>query len=345
MLRSAVLKCVAFTSMLLVAGAAAAAPGATARVSGPVIHGNLSVYFIHGSSQAGPVPLTLGEALAKGVVQVRETSNVNSLEIENLGDDQVFVQAGDIVKGGKQDRTLMVSLLLPPKSGAIPIASFCVEHGRWSPRGVEDAGKFSASTASVPSREMKLAMQAPMPAKAGPHVASAAPMSERQQKVWDGVQATQHRLASGIGGDVRAPQSASSLQLALENEKLANTRKEYVDALSAAAKDDDIVGYVFAINGTINSGDVYSSNALFKKMWPKLLAASAVEAIGHRGEKESAPPTSKDVLAFLAKADGGAPQTTPLNFGVARVTHESPAAYMFETVKDEAWVHRNYVMR
>jgi hypothetical protein len=80
-------------------------------------------------------------------------------------------------------------------------------------------------------------------------------------------------------------------------------------------------------------------------MWPKLLSASAVEAIGHRGEKESAPPTSKDVLALLGKADAGVPNATPLNFGVARVTHESAAAYMFETVKDESWVHRNYVVR
>ena len=73
------------------------------------------------------MPLTLEEALTSGVAQVRETSDVNSLEIENLGDTPVFVQAGEIVKGGKQDRTLMVSLLLPPKSGRVPIASkaFC----------------------------------------------------------------------------------------------------------------------------------------------------------------------------------------------------------------------------
>src|SRR5262249_35167472 len=140
---SAVLNGVAFASMLIVAGTAAAAPDV--RVSGPVIHENLAVYFIHGPSQPGPAPLTLDEGLRNGNVLVRETSNVNSLEIENLGDKPVFVQAGDIVKGGKQDRTLTVSLLLPPKSGAIPIASFCVEHGRWSPRAAENAAKFNSS--------------------------------------------------------------------------------------------------------------------------------------------------------------------------------------------------------
>ena len=80
----------------------------------------------------------------KGRCGCSETGNVNSLAIENLGDQAVFVQAGDIVKGGQQDRTLTVSLLLPPKSGRVPIASFCVEHGRWSARGGEDARSFSA---------------------------------------------------------------------------------------------------------------------------------------------------------------------------------------------------------
>ena len=60
-------------------------------MSGPVVHENLAVYFIHGPSAPGKVPLTLEEAMAKGVVKVRETSSVNQLEIENLGEEEVFV--------------------------------------------------------------------------------------------------------------------------------------------------------------------------------------------------------------------------------------------------------------
>src|SRR5262245_41994669 len=105
------------------------------KVSGPYVYENLAIYFVHGTGADGPVPLTLSEALAKGRVQVIETGRVNELQIENTGDEEIFVQAGDIVKGGKQDRVLTVSLVLPPKSGTIPIASFCVEQGRWSARG------------------------------------------------------------------------------------------------------------------------------------------------------------------------------------------------------------------
>ena len=123
----------------------AAPPSDAIQVSGPITHENLTVYFIHGPSAAGKVPLTLEEALAKRSVEVRETGNVNQLEIENLGNDEVFIQSGDIVKGGQQDRTLMVSLVLPPKSGRVPIEAFCVEQGRWSARGREDVKQFSSS--------------------------------------------------------------------------------------------------------------------------------------------------------------------------------------------------------
>src|ERR1700754_1889706 len=144
---------------------AAPAPEST-RISGPLTHENLTVCFIHGPSAPGRTPLTLEEALAKRTVEVRETGNGNPLEIENLGNDEVFIQSGDIVKGGQQDRTLMVRLVLPPKPGRLAIDAFCVEQGRWSARGQEDVKQFSTASAAVPSREMKIAMKAPKVASA-----------------------------------------------------------------------------------------------------------------------------------------------------------------------------------
>src|SRR5664279_5477874 len=292
--------------LLMAAGAASAAlNSAPGPMSGPVSHDNLAVYFVHGPANAGPVRLTLQEALTQGAVRVSETGNVNALAIENFGEQTVFVQAGDVVKGGRQDRTLTVSLLLPPKSGRIPIASFCVEHGRWSARAGEDVRTFSTSAVTVSSREMKLAMQAPLPAS--PTTGSGTmDTNDRQQKVWDGVQREQRKLSAATGANVAAPASATSLQLALENKKLAETRNAYIAALKAAGEQgDDIVGYVFAVNGKINSAEIYASNGLFRKMWPKMLDASATEAIGQKHESKDAVPPVDAVTAFLAGVDGG----------------------------------------
>jgi hypothetical protein len=347
--------------MLSLADLGHAQAPAGGRISGPVVHENLAVYFIHGPSTPGKVPLTLEEAMAKGVVKVRETSNVNQLEIENLGLDEVFVQSGDIVKGGKQDRTLMVSLVLPPKSGSIPIASFCVEEGRWTARGREDAKNFSTASAAVPSREMKLAMKAPMPAVTTPDAggarlaggnSAAAETGARQQQVWENVRKTQAKLAGSLGAQVRSAQSASSLQLALENEKLMDAQKGYSDALKAAGESgDDIVGFIFAVNGDLNSADVYPSNGLFRKMWSKLLTASVIEAIGHKDEPAVAAPSIETVTAFLAAAENGKSSEKPLNAGARLETRETDKAYMFETARaaspgaPASWVHRNYLAR
>ena len=109
------------TAAICFVGLLGSVRGATAaetqQVSGPVVHENLAVYFIHGASANGPVPLTLDEALSNGSVKVVETGEVNELKIENTGGEPVFIQSGDIVKGGRQDRTLTTSLILPPHSG------------------------------------------------------------------------------------------------------------------------------------------------------------------------------------------------------------------------------------
>src|SRR5262249_22523216 len=154
------------------------------------------------------------------------------LDIENLGNDEIFVQSGDIVKGGQQDRVLMVSLLLPPRSGRVGIASFCVEQGRWSARGKEDVKTFRSAAAALPSRKAKMAITAPTLAYAGEGVrARRADTSARQHEVWDSVAVVQQKLTRSLGASVAAAESRSSLQLSLESKALQEAQTAYVAAL------------------------------------------------------------------------------------------------------------------
>ncbi len=143
---------------LAMAASAIAAPDAAIRIATPFSHENLAVYLVHGRSAEGPTPSTLEEALAKGSVVVHETGYVRELKIENTGSEPVFIQFGDLVKGGQQDRVLTTSLLIPPSSGKIAIGAYCVEQGRWNSRGREDVTKFSASNAQLFSRTAKVAI-------------------------------------------------------------------------------------------------------------------------------------------------------------------------------------------
>ena len=318
------------------------------RLSGPEVHGNLAIYFVHGESRGGPVPLTLAEALAKQTIEVREIGQVNELTIANKGDEEVFIQAGDIVKGGQQDRVLSVSLLLKPHSGALSIASFCVEQGRWTARGSEDVAKFSSANASLPSRIAKLNLAAvpPAPGAGG----DATSVSKRQQEIWKTVSEIQGKLANNLGAPVAAPRSRTSLQLALENGGLERAQTEYVKALQPLGeKEDDIVGYVFAINGKINSADIYPSNGLFRKMWPKLLRASVTEALGERNVPAEPPPPAAAASTFLATpADAAAVERSATEQGRVEVRDGAKAVFMQAkpaAAPDSAWVHRNYIAK
>ncbi len=316
------------------------------RISGPFTHANLSLYLLHGPSDAGPVPLTLAEALEKGAVTVHETGDVNELAIENSSDQEIFLQSGDIVKGGQQDRVVMSSLMLAPKSGRVPLAAFCVEQGRWSARGGEDVATFAASVAALPSKEAKLAMKAP--AKPEDGALGLGGTSERQQKVWESVAGIQAALSDKLAVAVASEESATSLQLALENQKLADEREHFVKALNdVGVVDDDVIGFAFAINGEINSADIYPSNGLFRKMWEKSLAAAVTEAIGKRGAAavETAPePVS--VAAFIAGAGSGKPDAQKLSQGILLETRDGDVAYQFETRRaDGGLVHRNILAK
>jgi hypothetical protein len=319
-----------------------AAPGY--RVSGPFTHENLALYFVHGEADTGRVPLTLDEALEQHRIRVDETGSVNELAIENLGDEEVFIQAGDIVKGGRQDRVLGVSLLVPGKSGRIPISSFCVEQGRWTARGAEDAAHFSRSMQRLSSRAAKMAILEPSAPASGPGLS--ANTSARQTRMWEDVARTQRKLEENVGAPVASNASRTSLQLALESEKLADAKAPYLTALAdAAGKENDIVGYVFAVNGKINSGDVYPSNGLFKKMWAKLLNASVTEAIGEKNGAAGTPPTTEAVLAFLDAAEKGKASVREVN-DVKFETRESAQSLYSEAGRPRGgFAHRSYIYR
>ena len=306
------------------------------KFSGPFVHKNLTVYLIHGKDMIkNKTILTLQEAMERKVVIVHETKSVNELAIENVSKTlDVFVQSGDIVKGGQQDRVLAVDLIVPARSGRISISAFCVESGRWSKRGDEEAGKFTGSSDRIATKELKLAANS----------------SKSQSEVWEKVAEAQDKLSQNVGGSVNSAQSSSSLQLSLENKKVRETSDEYINKLSQIVdRESDVIGYAFAINGKVNSADVYASNSLFKKLWPKLLKATAIEAVAEMTTDKSFPSVSRDqVSTFVAAAEKGKASEASVNNRTKMVTRESDQSLFMESVDTNdasAWVHRSYILK
>ena len=305
------------------------------RLSGPYTHKNLTVFLIHGKDQTTRTFLTLQEALAQKKVKVYETRDVNELAIRNLSNQDIYVQSGDIVRGGDQDRMISMDFIVPPKSGRMAIAAFCVESGRWNKRGTEESAVFSSSDNSVATKELKLAAKS----------------ENSQQAVWQNVALAQEKLSRNVGGNVSSPVSESSFELTIENSKVKETSTAYINELAGILKNrSDVIGYVFAINGKVNSADVYASHALFAKLWPKLLKSSSVEAIAElNNDAGNAKPIASETVAnFLAESEKPAAAAKEVTPRVRMVTREDDKNVFFETQDREqkdGWVHRNYIRK
>lgn len=317
------------------------------QISGPFCNENLAVFLIKGKDKVKGQVLTLEEALAQKQVIVEETSDVNLLRVQNRSEQYVFLQSGDIVRGGKQDRAIQYDMMLAPKSGKISLPVFCVEHGRWQKRGQEGASSFSRSENALAGKELKLAAK-----KYGD-----------QGSVWNNVSTVQGKLSRRIGAPVSSDASPSSFELTMDNEKVKSSTKQHISKLAEIVKgQSDVIGYAFAVNGKINSADVYASNALFQKLWPKLLKSTAAEAVAEADGKTNGSnakltsPKIEEVQKFLADAETK-PSVRKTDSRDSEMTEqESSSSLLYQTkwysapreykiLDDQPVIHKNYIKK
>src|SRR6476659_2315719 len=253
--------------------------------SGPYTHENLTIFLFHADDQIdGSRYISLKKALEKKKVRVYETGTVGQLEAENLSETiDIFIQAGDVLKGGRQDLTLGIDFIIPARSGRLPIPTFCVESGRWHRRRGEDDVLFSCSTHSLHSKKARMA----------------AKVSMAQDAVWDGVAESQKALGAALKKSILSAQSPTSYQLSVEDTDLEKRKVDFQKELSGiSGNSPDTIGYAFYVNGQRNSADVYGSTKLFKKVWDKLLDVAILEAISAPKGKVVVPDT-RNVEAWL----------------------------------------------
>jgi hypothetical protein len=304
------------------------------RITGPYVHEHLSLFLIHGQGRSTNHLVTLEQAVAEHKVVVYETRNVNELAIENVSGEDIFIESGDIVKGGAQDRTLKDDFILPTKSGRVNISAFCVEHGRWTRRGEESVATFNSATDAVATKKLKLAVK----------------MESDQREVWNQVAAAQASISSSLRFDARAAAAPTSLPMTMRMPAVQKSIDGYILELKGLVDGkNDVIGYAFAINGQVNSADMYASHDLFARLWQKLLRATAVEAVSElESGKKFAPATVAAVTAALRDAESGKASARELTDRISLVTKETPRNILFETrdrAQSDAWIHRNYLTK
>ncbi len=366
-------------------GGAAATPAPTttgpgdATLDGPHVHGNLAVYVVRGKTTDTRDYITLDEGLAAGTVAVREKgaregqdqAEVNALEVENKSDRWLFLQAGDVVKGGKQDRTIGIDIAIEPHAPPKAVDTFCVEHGRWTQK--EGGLAFSANTTVVGANAMKMSIQgakdqskvweevARQETKAAALVLAQAPAAGPQQAPAgaDAPQSRPAQRAQRVDPDARPAvgglSSTGTYNAIVENDTLRDDREAYVKALLPRVEGvADGLGLVVAVNGKIMAADVYGSSALFRKISRKLVESYALEATLARDPetKGARPPDRNEVLAFLAEPAKAEGKEEQLAESMHLKTQETGKAVRYEyrdlkmnAAPDAAPVHQNYLAK
>jgi hypothetical protein len=228
------------------------------------------------------VPLVLDEAMASGKVKIREIADgsVNSLTFINQAERPVFVLAGEVILGGKQDRIIGRNTVIPAKTTQeVPV--YCVEHGRWNGSTKEFATGKALAHGRLRGRASFAA----------------------QGDVWAEVSAK---------NQLRKTTSASDTYRKVAQQQsdgtLASMEKQVDAALAKlpAADRARMVGYAVALNGAVATVDMFGAPALFQKLETKLVRSYLTEAVDVAARKDIKPPSAGDVKAFMADADKAA---------------------------------------
>lgn len=179
---------------------------------------------------------------------------VNKLFIKNTSNDTIYIMAGEVVKGGKQDRVLAQDMILPPNNKFVDISVFCVEKNRWH---------YSSGAASAFTQSMNVSANS---------IRSIATKAKSQSMVWEKVDEITSKNKAG---------SSTGTYNALQNsEEFKEKYKAYENFFTKAfGRLNYCIGFIGVSGDSIIGCDIFATPQLFQKQSKSLFSAYITEAI------------------------------------------------------------------
>ena len=340
-----------------------------------IIHGNLSIFPVSSRTPKEEDRfLTLAEGLKAGTVEVSELganqapgndrqtprqpsqagnrvrqaneadnvsnsgNEVNTLLVVNKSKQPLYLMPGEILLGGDQDRAVAQEVVIAPGQKPVPIAVYCVEHGRWGRRDPQELRAYlqEATANAAAAESVALATggagDAVKQANSGKFIGSLGSLSKKgrvavqgaknQGRVWDEVAEENDK------GGVKSKSGAFTGNYA---EAEAVKRLEpYLEKLQKpVAGTKNVLGVIVAINGKMESTDVFESTPLFKKLWPQLLKSYALDAANTPPTKTSKASQREDAQAFFDEVVQSGVKTSETTTGAATTHSETEKVLVF----------------
>ena len=257
-----------------------------ARIGQPTRHGKLLVFPV---TLTGDRPTDVRIADETLEVSELESASVPQLQVHNPGETPVLIPAGRVLQGGRQTRTVNVSILVP--AGAtmvIPVS--CVEAGRWS-----GGRKFQASQFNL-SRRARIAKERGVKGNIDRARRTASDPREfkysDQAAVWDAVHAELglHSVSSSTSRfdevyDRRRDVEAERIQ----------------SELVASRPGEGQTGIAVAIGGKVLGVETFASTEDLAANWHAIVSAIMLDLDDEALASAEGEATVADIEAFLAR--------------------------------------------
>jgi hypothetical protein len=217
----------------------------------------------------------------------------------------------------------------------VPLKVFCVEHGRWQQRDVAHNVNYLATLQASESQPLsrqeleKLAEDA----NSGKFVKSAGQVNKdirlavqgemSQPKVWEQVAA--------LNAKNGARNESGAFTENYGGKDIAAKLDPYLEAMQQKVADQtNVVGVIVAVNGKVQSVDIFESTPLFQKLWPKLLKSYALDAVASKeGQSEAKECSVADACDFLKEVTEAKVEKTDGNASVAITRRENSRVASF----------------
>lgn len=187
-------------------------------------------------------------------INTRSRGLMNTLWIENTSADTLYLMAGEIVEGGKQDRVLAQDLILPPMHQQ-SIKVFCVEQGRWQYNPTDTTKKIQTYYGIAPL-----------------HLRKRVEKDQNQQAVWSEVRRANNE------NNIQTPTESYTAQK--NSPYLQHHTQVYLAYFEKAfSTENQVIGVLVVSGDKVLGCDMFASTALFQAQFKHLLPAYIHDAL------------------------------------------------------------------
>lgn len=291
-----------------------------ARIGSPQKHGKLLIFPVTLEGERRPDVRIADETLE---VSELESASVPQLQVHNPGKTPMLIPAGRVLQGGRQTRTVNVSILVP--AGAtmvIPVS--CIEAGRWS-----GGRSFRASDFNL-SRRARMAKERGV--KGSIDRANEMRMDSRFSKhsdqgaVWDAVASDLHMRSVSSG--------TSRFDEVYARERDTETDRIHTEVSNSRPAEGQ-TGIAVAVGGKVLGVETFATTEDLSANWRALVSAIVLDLDDEQLTAAEGEATVADIEAFLARV-AAAEATVAEGNGIGTEFHVATDDFVAHGLADES---------